>query len=519
VNASFGIAAIIAVCVVTLTVGALGFRLSRTTSDFYVASRMVTPTWNASAIGGEYLSVASFLGVAGLIYSLGADMLWLPVGYTMGYLVLMVLVAAPLRRSGAYTIPDFAEARLESVAIRRCCSVLVLGIGWLYLMPQFKGAGLALHAVSGAPTWVGNLVVAVVVLINVIGGGMRSITLVQAVQYWIKLTAISIPAFVLISWWVNHGQPVPQVVTSPPGAQWALPLSGFGGVDHPVYATYSTLLALCFGTMGLPHVLVRFYTNPDGASTRRTTSVVLALLGAFYVFPPLYGAFARIYLPHLPPGTTTDSVTLLLPSTVIPGAVGQVLSAMLAGGAFAALLSTASGLTICVAGVVDQDLVRGRLRRFTGNDARAINGFRISAVIGVSVPYGLSLAARDMGLADTVGLAFAIASSTFCPLLVLGIWWRRLSTAGAGAGLVLGGALAGAAVLLTIFGQVHGGWAEALLAQPVAWTLPTTFVVMAVVSLATPQRIPRGTARTMVRLHAPEILGANLGNERRREPR
>lgn len=513
-NTSFGISAIALVCVVTLTIGALGFRLSRTTSDFYVASRMVTPSWNASAIGGEYLSAASFLGVAGLVYSLGADMLWLPVGYTVGYLVLLLLVAAPLRRSGAYTIPDFAEVRLESLPIRKICSVLVLGIGWLYLMPQFKGAGLALHAVSGAPTWVGNLIVAIVVTINVVGGGMRSITLVQAVQYWIKLTAISIPAFVLLSWWLRHGQPAPQVLTSP-GHEWSLPLSGFGGVEHPVYATYSAMLALCFGTMGLPHVLVRFYTNPDGAATRRTSSMVLALLGVFYIFPPLYGALGRTYLPRLPAGTPPDSVTLLLPTAMMPGVVGQLMSAVLAGGAFAALLSTASGLTICVAGVVDQDLVRGRLRRFTGNDARAINGFRISAIAAVAVPFWLSLAARNLGLADTVGLAFAIASSTFCPLLVLGVWWRRLSTAGAAAGLVVGGIMASTAVLLTIFDQVRGGWAGALLTQPAAWALPTTLLVMMGVSLATPGRIPRGTARTMVRLHAPEVLSADLGEPSR----
>jgi cation/acetate symporter len=510
-NTTFGITAIVAVCLVTLTIGALGFRLSRTTSDFYVASRMVTPAWNASAIGGEYLSAASFLGVAGLIYTLGADMLWLPVGYTVGYLVLLMFVAAPLRRSGAYTIPDFAEARMESVTIRRLCSVLVLAIGWLYLMPQFKGAGLVLHAVSGAPTWVGNLVVAVVVLINVVGGGMRSITLVQAVQYWIKVTAISVPAFVLLSWWLNHGQPIPAVASIHTGLGWALPLSGFGGVEHPVYATYSMLLALCFGTMGLPHVLVRFYTNPDGPATRRTTLVVLALLGLFYLFPPVYGALGRVYLPHLPTGASPDSITLLLPSAVIPGIAGELLSAILAGGAFAALLSTASGLTICVAGVVDQDLVRSRLRRFTGNDARAINGFRIAAVLAVVVPFSLSLAARDLGLADTVGLAFAIAASTFCPLLILGIWWRRLSTAGAAAGLLVGGVLASSAVLLTIFRPAPGGWAGALLSQPVAWTLPITVAVMALVSLATPRRIPRGTARTMVRLHAPEALSAKLG--------
>ena len=513
-STSLGITAITVVCLVTLAIGAFGFRLSRTTSDFYVASRMVTPAWNASAIGGEYLSAASFLGIAGLVYSLGADMLWLPVGYTVGYLVLLLLVAAPLRRSGAYTLPDFAEARLESVAVRRLCSVLVLGIGWLYLLPQFKGAGLALRTISGAPAWVGSLVVAVVVVTNVVAGGMRSITLVQAVQYWIKVTAISVPAFLLLAWWLRNGQPSPQVLPSPPGHEWARPLSGFGGVEHPVYATYSTLLALCFGTMGLPHVLARFYTNPNGGAARRTTLVVLALLGLFYVFPPLYGSFGRIYLPQLPAGTTPDSVTLLLPLAVSPGLAGQLMSAMLAGGAFAAFLSTASGLTISVAGVVDQDLIRGRLRRSTGGDARAVNSFRIAAVAGVTVPFGLSLAARDLGLADTVGLAFAIAASTFCPLLVLGIWWRRLTTTGAAAGLVVGGTLSTAAVLLTISGQVRGGWAGTLLAQPAAWTLPVTFAVMAVVSLRTPKRIPRGTARTMVRLHAPEALIALPGEPR-----
>src|SRR5580765_2489731 len=197
------------VCLLTLGVGAYGLRLSRHTSDFYVAGRAVSPRRNASAISGEYLSAASFLGVAGLVYDKGLDMLWFPVGYTVGYVVLLVLVAAPLRRSGAYTLPDFAEARLESLTIRRICSVLVVGIGWLYLLPQLQGAGIALTTVTGAPTWVGGVVVAVVVLANVAAGGMRSITLVQAVQYWIKLTAIAIPAFVLLGAWLGDGAPSP----------------------------------------------------------------------------------------------------------------------------------------------------------------------------------------------------------------------------------------------------------------------------------------------------------------------
>lgn len=504
VNTAYGVTAIVLVCLVTLVVGAFGLRLSRTTSDFYVAGRTVTPYRNASAIGGEYLSAASFLGVAGLVYSLGVDMLWFPVGYTVGYLVLLVLIAAPLRRSGAYTLPDFAEARLESRSIRRLCSILVVGIGWLYLLPQLQGAGLSLKVVTGAPTWVGSLIVVLVVIVNVASGGMRSITLVQAVQYWLKLTAIAVPAFVLLAAWLGDGQPAADVVTQPTG--WQVPLSGFGGQDHPVYATYSIMLALALGTMGLPHVLVRFYTNPDGRAARRTTLTVVALLGAFYLFTPVYGLLGRVYLPELPEGMRPDSIVLALPEAMVPGTLGELLSAVLAGGAFAAFLSTASGLTMSVAGVLDQDLLRRSLSRFTGEDATFVPGFRIATVIAMVVPYAGARLAEPIGIATTVGLAFALAASTFCPLLVLGAWWRGLSTAGAAAGLIIGGILSAAAGLATIVFGPQGGWAGALVAQPAAWSIPIAFATAILVSLATPGRIPRGTARTMVRLHSPEDL-------------
>ena len=203
-----GVVAVVLVSLATLVIGTWGLRISRTTSDFFVASRTVRPRLNASAIGGEYLSAASFLGVAGLLLTFGAEMLWYPIGWTAGYLVLLVLVAAPLRRSGAYTLPDFAEARLGSRGVRKLCSVLVVAIGWLYLLPQFQGAGVTLRATIGAPPWAGSLVVAVVVLASVSPGGMRSITFVQAFQYWLKLTALLVPAFVLLAVWMADGAAV-----------------------------------------------------------------------------------------------------------------------------------------------------------------------------------------------------------------------------------------------------------------------------------------------------------------------
>ncbi|XVX20869.1 cation acetate symporter [Actinomycetota bacterium] len=503
-NHLYAVTAIGLVCAITLVVGAFGLRLSRTTSDFYVAGRTVTPSRNASAISGEYLSAASFLGVAGLVYTRGADMLWLPVGYTVGYIVLLTLVAAPLRRSGAYTLPDFAEARLESKAVRGLSSALVIGIGWLYLVPQFQGAGLAMAAVTGWPSWVGSMLVVVVVFLSVAAGGMRSITLVQAMQYWLKLTALAVPACVLLWLWLRDGAPRPHIPADASG-DWILPLSGFGDYDHPVYRTYSTLLALCLGTMGLPHVLVRFYTNPDGRAARRTTVAVVGLLGLFYIFTPVYGVLGRVYLPELPAGTLPDSLSLRLPSAMAEGHLAGILGAVLAGGAFAAFLSTASGLAMSVAGAIDQDLLRARLKRITSDDASAITSFRYAAFVAVVVPYALSTAFEPLGLATTVGLAFAVSSATFSPLLVLGIWWRGLSVTGAIAGLVVGAGLATAAIALSVFTSPTG-WLGAALAQPGAWLIPLVFAVIVVTSLATPGRIPKGAGRTLVRLHTPESL-------------
>jgi cation/acetate symporter len=503
VNHAFGATAVAMVSLLTLGIGIWGLRISRTTSDFFVASRTVRPALNASAIGGEYLSAASFLGVAGLVLVSGADMLWYPVGWTAGYLMLLALVAAPLRRSGAYTLPDFAQARLRSRPVRVVTSALVVGIGWLYLIPQLKGAGFTLNLATGLDNRLGGLVVATVVLTSVVTGGMRSVTFVQAFQYWLKLTALLVPAVFLLLVWFGDGatSPADAMFDLPGQAGWADPMSGLGG--HPLYTTYSIVIATFLGTMGLPHVVVRFYTNPDGRDARRTTLVVLVLLGAFYVFPPVYGALGRVYAGDLVAAGRSDSVVLELPTRMLGGTGGELVAALLVAGAFAAFLSTSSGLTIAVAGVLSQDLIS----RWLGS----IAAFRVAACVGVGVAYVLAVLAEDVGVATAVGLAFAVAASTFCPLLVLGIWWRRLTDVGAIAGLVVGGVSSGYAVVHTFVGTEDTGWTAALLAQPAAWTVPLGFAAMVVGSLLTPDRRPSHVTRFMVRLHTPESVGVDRG--------
>ena len=486
-----GLVALLVVSLATLAIGTYGLRISRTTSDFYVASRSVAPGLNATAIGGEYLSAASYLGVAALVLTAGAQMLWYPIGWTAGYLVLLVLVAAPLRRSGAYTLPDFAEARLGSRRVRALCSLLVVAIGWLYLLPQFQGAGLTLTAAVDAPPWVGALVVGVVVVINVGSGGMRSITFVQAFQYWVKLTALLVPAAVLLVVWAGDGRPGPTGV----GAGWSLPL---GEGNQGLYTTYSIVLATFLGTMGLPHVVVRFYTNPDGGAARRTTLTVLALLGVFYLLPPIYAVLGRAY-----GADADDTVVLELPRLMVDGLAGDLLTGLVTAGAFAAFLSTSSGLAIAVSGVIAQDVLRDR---FSG-----VTAFRVGAIAAVGVPLAAALLAPDLSVAQAVGLAFAVAASTFCPLLVLGIWWRRLTPAGAAAGLLTGGLGSGAGVAWTLYDGAPESWRDVLLGQPAAWSVPLAFAAMVGVSLLTREAVPGHASRFMVRLHTPEVVQLDRG--------
>ncbi|WP_405765511.1 cation acetate symporter [Streptomyces sp. NBC_01538] len=570
-NENYAVPAVALVVVATVFVGAFGLRISRTTSDFYVASRTVGPRLNATAISGEYLSAASFLGIAGLVLVQGPDMLWYPVGYTAGYLLLLLFVAAPLRRSGAYTLPDFAEARLASQAVRRLAGAFVVGVGWLYLLPQLQGAGLTLAVLTDAPDWAGGVIVAVVVVATVAAGGMRSITFVQAFQYWLKLTAMLVPALFLALAWQGDGAPrhafdepatfreqrvvrvadgldlklrasltvtvtgtvdgrphTAQVLHLPAGTHHidrgtrltfakgaAVPQAdrgtnggmstslAEGREERPLYATYGLILATFLGTMGLPHVVVRFYTSPHGVAARRTTVAVLGLIGAFYLLPPVYGALGRLYAPELALTSDADAAVLLLPDRMIGGLGGDLLGALVAGGAFAAFLSTASGLTMAVAGVLTQDVL----------PSRGVRHFRLGTVIAMAVPLAASAIVGGLPVADAVGLAFAVSASSFCPLLVLGIWWRRLTPPGAAAGMLVGGGSALLAVAATMASFPGTGALHALLAWPALWSVPLGFLTMILVSLATPGRVPAGTAAILARFHLPEELsGAHGGH-------
>jgi len=564
--------------VVTVWMGFRSAKTSKTASDFFVAGRSVSVGWNASAISGEYLSAASFMGIAGMVMSSGYDALWYPVCYACGYLFLLLFIAGPLRRFGAYTIPDFAEGRFDSPLFRKIAVCFVLFIGFFYTMPQMKGAGVTLaYIFPGMPYWAGVVLVGAVITLNVALGGMKGITLVQAVQYWIKVFAISVPIFVLAAVYGFYGahvgantaageaaapvtaaevarHPLPE--KAPKDAPWVSP---FGPLTtkavnaaaaalpadqraaylaehqkpYSLLYTYSLIIALVCGTAGLPHILVRFYTNPNGVAAKRTTMWVMILIGVFYVFPPVFGVIGRNLMPELYAGVGakgTDKVVLELPTLLSQklGVTGSILSGITCAGAFAAFMSTFSGLLVSMTGALAHD-VYGRMLRPQATPAERLRAFKVAAVVigGVAITLGCFVEVLEINF--MVGQAFAIAAASYFPLLFMSVWWRGMTMKGAATGMLTGGLCALSAAALTNLatlaldkgpmGKVFAGfkglndfWAahpllRILCEQPAIWTVPLAIGLMILVSKATASQVPADVRMKMLVLHAPEQLG------------
>jgi cation/acetate symporter len=302
---------------------------------------------------------------------------------------------------------------------------------------------------------------------------------------------------------VPKGAKLPKMVGSAQvdGKAWERPFSGGSKRrPHPLYAGYSLIVGTFLGTMGLPHILVRFYTNPDGPATRKTIIVVVSLLALYYIWPPIYGVLGRMWAPDLLLTGKTDAVVLLLPQRIVGGLGGQLLTGILAAGAFAAFLSTASGLLISVAGAISHDLAR--TTRPAGTSI--VRRFRQAAIIAAIVAALLGLRAERFEINVLVGWAFAIAASSFCPLLILGVWWRRFTWVGATAGLLAGGGAAALAIFTVMLGPKLTGWPAALLAQPAAWTVPIAFVACITGSLLSQSKVPVDTHARLARMHTPE---------------
>jgi len=558
--------AILIVLVASLVVALGGVRTLRQTGDFLVAARSIGARANATAVAGEYLSAASFLGVAGAVMKIGIGGMWYPIGFTAGYVTLLVLVAAPLRRFGGYTVPDFVEGRFGSLAVRRLVAAVAFGISGLYVVPQLKGAGIILRDVASVPYPVGVGGTAAVIAAVVVVGGMRSATYLQSFEYVVKIACVAFPAVVLlIALHPVQRQavlradgtrfPVATTVTLPArttltireqtsvqiagssrtlevgstsfprasqirfeagelvpavsgqadlgGRDWRRPLVSLPGVGHPLFVTWALVLTLTLGTAGLPHILVRFGTNPSGRDARRTAVTTVGLIGFFYLFPNVFGVIGRSLAPQLYLTASTDSVVAVLPGLVLKRG-GGLLTALTSAGAFAAFLSTSTGLLLTAGSAISHDLVPRRVAR--RSSIRILRRGIVFAAIAASL---VSLAVSTVDISVCVGWAFSIAAATVTPLLVLGIWTDRLTPAGAAAGTVVGAVSVSAAVLVSALAPPSSGWLAALTAEPAPLCLIVSTLTMLVVSSRTTHRVDRAVAlRAMSRMHRIDTTAA-----------
>ena len=428
------------------------FRSQKTSADYYLAGRKVNSFINASAISSDYLSAASFLGVAGVAFLFGFDGIIYALGFFVGYIALLLFLASPLRKFGRYTVPDFVSERFHSKRARVLGVVGVLFISLFYMAPQMLGAGKVMGLLLNIDYATSIVIIACIITFYVTVGGMKATTVNQLVQFWVLFGAMFLLAFIPF---VIKGYTYTDVVKFLSEFKGNVPISGkeFDGVAYtsPAYwltslkDTLSLLLALMFGTAGLPHILVRFYTAPDGKAARKTVVYVLFLIGMFYIMSPYVGHVIRYVFmqgealgvpPHLMQWLATDGKNLAVP---VAGSYfgGQILLGIVVAGAFAAILSTVAGLIIASAGAIGHDLVVNVFNPDMPERSRVMVARVASVFVGLlGIPLGFW--AESMQIAILVGLAFAIAASTFFPVLVMGVWWPKMTKNGACAGLIVG---------------------------------------------------------------------------------
>ncbi len=423
--------------IVTLVIAIGAAGKNRTTTDYYAGGRAFSGPQNGIAIGGDYLSAASFLGIAGAIALYGYDGFLYSIGFLVGWLLVMLLVAGPLRNTGRYTMADVLDLRLRAVPVRAAAAVSTLTVSLFYLLAQMAGAGALVSLLLGVNSTRGqDLTVAAVGLLMifyVLVGGMKGTTWVQIVKA-ILLTA---GAAVTTAWVLARagfslsGLLHDAAAASPAGNAVLGPGLLYGANTVSKLSFISLALALVLGTAGLPHVLMRLYTVPDAREARRSVSWTVGLVGVFYLFTLVLG-FGAMWLVgakqiEAAPGKADSAVPLLAFKLG-----GTLLLAIVAAVAFATILAVVAGLTITASASFAHDVYAGVLRRGTTVDpGQEVRVARITAVtIGVVAVIG-GMYAKDIDVAFLVALAFAVAASANLPSILYSLFWPRFTARGA----------------------------------------------------------------------------------------
>ncbi|TVR18267.1 MAG: cation acetate symporter [Nitriliruptor sp.] len=503
---------------VATLVSVVAWRHTRaTTVDFFLAGRRTGMITNAGAICGDYLSAASFLGVAGAVYASGLDGIWYATGFAAGFVPVLLFVAAPLRRLGTVSLPDFLAVRFDSAQVRVAAVVSVELVILSYLVPQAVGSGLTWELLVGqgiaglSPYATGIVVSTVAVGGIVVIGGMRGTTWNQALQFGFLLAVVVWLSALLWAGGFSYPAAVEQASAEPLQAVVGDRLVGvtnqlsgesarFGapGARYGPIGQAALLVTLVLGTAGLPHVMNRYFTAVTGRAARATTVWVLGLAGSFYALAVLLGTAARVMVagraeePWLAE-LTVDGVlrvpehALLVLGRLLAGTPGL---AVVSAAAFAAMVSTIGGLLLAAAASFGHDVV-ARIWRPSASPRVAVVAGRgavlvvsvLAAVVAISVEPERLVATFPSVIATMVTWAFALAGSALTPAVLLGIWWRDATARGAVAGIWTGAIIAvGALVVGLVIGPDPSDGLSAVLLAPAMIAAPISAVTIVVVS-------------------------------------
>jgi cation/acetate symporter len=471
---------------ITLGITWWAARRTRTTEHFYAAGRTISARQNGFALAGDYMSAASFLGIAGLVSTTGFDGLIYSTGWLVGWPVVLFLIAEPLRNLGRYTFSDVVALRFRQRPVRIAAATGTLATVVLYLIAQMVGAGGLIKLMFGLSYEQAIVVVGAAMIAYVLFGGMIATTWVQIVKAVLLLSGAALLALLVLA---RFGMSPAALFAAAAERYGAGVLAPGGLVTSPLDAL-SLGLALMFGTAGLPHILMRFYTVPDARAARTSVFYATGLIGAFYLMTFVLG-FGAMVLVGPETIRAVDAGGNMAAPLLAELLGGTAFLGFIAAVAFATILAVVAGLTLSGAAALSHDLWVHVVR---GGHAPALEQLAVARIATVAlglVAIGLGITFKGQNVAFMVSLAFAIAASANFPALVLSIFWRRCTTAGAVASMVTG--TASALLLIAVSPTVQVdllGYASAWfpLRNPALVTVPLAFAVGAAVSLRTTER-------------------------------
>ena len=460
-------------------------RRTKNTETFFAAGRSITATQNGLALAGDYMSAASFLGIAGLVSLSGFDGLIYSIGFLVGWPVVICMIAEPLRNLGKYTFTDVVAYRLRQTPVRVASAFGGLAVVAFYLIAQMVGAGNLIRLLFGLPYETAVVIVGLVMLAYVLFGGMLATTWVQIVKAVLLLSGAFLLAFLVLARFSMN----PLALFSEAARQYGAAVLAPGRLVSDPLDAISLGIALMFGTAGLPHVLMRFYTVPDAKTARVSVAVATGVVGTFFLLTFVLG-FGAMVLVGQDPIRKVDAggnmAALLLAETV----GGQAFLGFIAAVAFATILAVVAGLTLAGAAALAHDVWVSVIRRGQAAEHEQFVVARAATIVLAIASIVLGIVFKGQNVAFMVGLAFAIAASANFPALVMSVFWRAFTTRGAQASMIVGTASALILIYLSPTVQVD------ILKQPTAWfplrnpglvTIPLSFLVGIVVSLIAPE--------------------------------